>query len=105
MVLLPEAMRRMQEMTAMLQQTAMSFPEDHVLMINVSHPLVENIYNLSKGSIIQGDGTSPNQELVNMMCNHVYDLALMAHKAFDADGMKNFVQRSNQVLTRLTQKI
>lgn len=105
MVLLPEAMRRMQEMTAMLQQTAMSFPEDHVLMINIAHPLVENIYNLSKGSIIQGDGTSPNQELVNMMCNHVYDLALMAHKAFDADGMKNFVQRSNQVLTRLTEKI
>lgn len=105
MVLLPEAMRRMQEMTAMLQQTAMTFPDDHVLMINLNHPLVENIYNLSKGSIIQGDGSSPNQELVNMMCNHVYDLALMAQKAFDAEGMKNFVQRSNQVLTRLTEKI
>lgn len=105
MVLLPEAMRRMQEMTAMLQQTTMSFPNDHVLMINISHPLVENIYNLSKGSIIQGDGNSPNQELVNMMCNHVYDLALMAQKAFDAEGMKNFVQRSNQVLTKLTEKI
>ena len=103
MVLLPEAMRRMQEMTAMLQQTTMNFPDEHVLMINTSHPLVENIYTLSKGSIIQGDGTSPNQELVNMMCNHVYDLALMAQKAFDADGMKKFVQRSNQVLTRLTQ--
>jgi molecular chaperone HtpG len=105
MVLLPEAMRRMQEMTAMLQQTTMNFPDDHVLMVNISHPLVENIYNLSKGSIIQGDGVSPNQELVNMMCNHVYDLALMAQKAFDAEGMKNFVQRSNQVLTRLTEKI
>jgi molecular chaperone HtpG len=105
MVLLPEAMRRMQEMTAMLQQTTMTFPDDHVLMINISHPLVENIYNLSKGSIIQGDGTSPNQELVNMMCNHVYDLALMAQKAFDAQGLKNFVQRSNQVLTKLTEKV
>ncbi len=105
MVLLPEAMRRMQEMTAMLQQTTMSFPDDHVLMINIAHPLVENIYNLSKGSIIQGEGNSPTQELVNMMCNHVYDLALMAQKAFDAEGMKNFVQRSNQVLTKLTEKI
>jgi molecular chaperone HtpG len=89
----------------MLQQTTMNFPDDHVLMVNISHPLVENIYSLSKGSIIQGDGVSPNQELVNMMCNHVYDLALMAQKAFDAEGMKNFVQRSNQVLTRLTEKI
>ncbi|BAW96982.1 heat shock protein [[Synechococcus] sp. NIES-970] len=104
MVLLPEAMRRLQEMTAMMQQTTMQFPEDHVLMINMSHPLIENIYQLSQGSIIQVDGQSSNQETIDMMCQHVYDLALMAQKAFDADGMKAFVERSNQVLTRLTQK-
>ncbi len=104
MVLLPEAMRRLQEMTAMMQQTAMQFPEDHVLMINLSHPLIENIYQLSQGSIIQADGKSSNQETIDMMCQHVYDLALMAQKAFDAEGMKAFVERSNQVLTRLTQK-
>ena len=104
MVLLPEAMRRLQEMTAMLKQETMAFPEDHVLMINTAHPLVENIYQLSKGTIIQGDGESPSAELVNMMCQHVYDLALMAQKAFDAEGMKSFVERSNQVLTRLTEQ-
>jgi molecular chaperone HtpG len=104
MVLLPEAMRRLQEMTAMMQQTTMQFPDDHVLMINMSHPLIENIYQLSQGSIIQADGQSSKQETIDMMCQHVYDLALMAHKAFDADGMKAFVERSNQVLTRLTQK-
>jgi len=104
MVLLPEAMRRLQEMTAMMQQKTMSFPEDHVLVINTAHPLVENIYQLSKGTIIQGVGESPTQELVNMMCNHVYDLALMTQKAFDAEGMKAFIERSNKVLTRLTHK-
>ncbi|QCS50415.1 molecular chaperone HtpG [Picosynechococcus sp. PCC 11901] len=104
MVLLPEAMRRLQEMTAMMQQTTMQFPEDHVLMINLSHPLIENIYQLSQGSIIQADGKASNQETIDMMCQHVYDLALMAQKAFDAEGMKAFVERSNQVLTRLTQK-
>jgi molecular chaperone HtpG len=103
MVLLPEAMRRLQEMTAMMQQQAMQFPDDHVLVINTAHPLIQNIYQLSQGAIIQGDGTSPTTELVNMTCQHVYDLALMAQKAFDADGMKAFVERSNQVLTRLTQ--
>lgn len=96
MVLLPEAMRRLQEMTAMMQQTAMQFPEDHVLMINLSHPLIENIYQLSQGSIIQADGKASNQETIDMMCQHVYDLALMAQKAFDAEGMKAFVERSNQ---------
>ncbi len=103
MVLLPEAMRRLQEMTAMMQQQAMQFPDDHVLVVNTAHPLIQNIYQLSQGTIIQGDGTSPTTELVNMTCQHVYDLALMAQKAFDAEGMKAFVERSNQVLTRLTQ--
>lgn len=104
MVLLPEAMRRLQEMTAMMQQKTMNFPEDHVLIINTGHPLIENIYQLSKSSIIQEGGTSPNAELVTLMCNHVYDLALMALKPFTADSMKAFVDRSNQVLTRLTKK-
>ncbi len=104
MVLLPEAMRRLQEMTAMMQQKAMAFPEEHVLVINTAHPLIENIYQLNKGSIIQGSGSSPTGELVNMMCQHVYDLALMAQRAFDADGMKSFVERSNKVLTSLTKK-
>lgn len=104
MVLLPEAMRRLQEMTAMFQQKQMTFPEEHILLINTAHPLIENIYQLSKGTIIQGSGESPTGTLVNIMCQHIYDLALMAQKAFDADGMKEFIQRSNQVLTRLTNK-
>jgi len=37
-VLLPEAMRRLQEMTAMMQQKAMAFPEEHILMINTNLP-------------------------------------------------------------------
>ncbi len=102
MVLLPEAMRRLQEMSALMQQKAMQFPEDHILTININHPLVENIYQLSQRTIIQANGESPNAELVKMMCQHVYDLALMAQKAFDAEGMKSFVERSNQLLTRLT---
>ena len=104
MVLLPEAMRRLQEMSALMQQKAMAFPEDHILMINTTHPLIENIYQLSQGTIIQSGGESPTNELVNMMCQHVYDLALMAQKAFDAEGMNAFVERSNQVLTRLTKQ-
>ncbi|WP_324282996.1 molecular chaperone HtpG [Cyanobacterium aponinum UTEX 3221] len=104
MVLLPEAMRRFQEMTAMMQQTEMKFPDEHMLVINISHPLIENIYQLSKSSIIQAGGESSNQEMVNLMCQYVYDLALMAQRAFDAQGMTDFVARSNQVLTKLTKR-
>ncbi len=104
MVLLPEAMRRLRDMTAMLQQEKTEFPEDHVLLVNTAHPLIQNLSNISQGSIIQGSGESPSSELAKEICHHVYDLALMAQKGFDAEGMKEFVERSNEVLTKLTEK-
>ncbi len=104
MVLLPEFLRRMREMTAMMQQQTAQFPEEHILVVNTAHPLIQNLVNLSQGSIIQGDAQSPSAELANLICHHVYDLALMAQKGFDAEGMKGFVDRSNQVLTRLTER-
>ncbi len=103
-VLLPEHLRRLREMNALLQQQAIEFPEEHILLVNTAHPLIQNLANLSQGAIIQEGGTSPSSELANLICHHVYDLALMAQKGFDAEGMKTFVERSNQVLTRLTEK-
>ncbi len=104
MVLLPETSRRLQEMMAMMQQTQdFSLPEEHTLLVNTSHPLIQNLTHLSQGSIVQAGGQSPSADLANQICQHVYDLALMAQKGFDAEGMKTFTERSNQVLTRLTE--
>lgn len=72
--------------------------------MNTSHPLIQNLASLSQGAIIQGGGESPSSQLASMICHHVYDLALMAQKGFDAEGMKDFVERSNQVLTKLTER-
>ncbi|NEU75357.1 molecular chaperone HtpG [Hassallia byssoidea VB512170] len=104
MVLLPEILRRLREMNAMMQQQSAEFPEDHILLVNTAHPLIQNLANLNQGTIIQGDGQSPTGQLVNMICQHVYDLALMSQKGFDAEGMKSFVERSNEVLTKLTEQ-
>ncbi|NER34454.1 MAG: molecular chaperone HtpG [Oscillatoria sp. SIO1A7] len=104
MVLLPEFLRRLRDMNALVAQEMAQFPEEHILLVNTSHPLIQHLASLSQGSIIQGSGKSPSAELAEMICQHVYDLALMAQKAFDADGMKSFVERSNQVLTRLTDR-
>ncbi|BCL37904.1 molecular chaperone HtpG [Nostoc sp. MS1] len=103
MVLLPEFLRRMREMTAIMQQQNADFPEDHILLVNTAHPLIQNLVNLNQGTIIQGDGQTINP-LANLICQHVYDLALMSQKGFDAEGMKSFVERSNEVLTKLTQQ-
>jgi molecular chaperone HtpG len=104
MVLLPEALRRIKEMTALMAQQNMEFPEEHILLINTSHPLIQNLLNISQGTVIQGSGESPSAQITQMMCQHIYDLALMSQKGFDAEGMKGFVERSNQVLTVLSQK-
>lgn len=93
MVLLPEEQRRMQEMMAMMQQQQAQFPEEHVLLINTAHPLIQNLATMQK---------TGSAELADTICEHVYDLALMAQKGFNAEGMKAFVERSNQVLTELT---
>ncbi|HYW21151.1 MAG TPA: molecular chaperone HtpG [Nodularia sp. (in: cyanobacteria)] len=104
MVLLPEILRRLREMNAMMQQQNADFPEDHILLVNTAHPLIQNLANLNQGSIIQEDGQTSTNPLVKMICQHVYDLALMSQKGFDAQGMKSFVERSNEVLTKLTQQ-
>ena len=104
MVLLPEILRRLRDMNAMMQQQNAEFPEDHILLVNTAHPLIQNLLTLNQGSIIQGDGESPTEQLTKMICQHVYDLALMSQKGFDAEGMKSFVERSNDVLTKLTEK-
>lgn len=105
MVLLPENMRRIQEMMAMMQQQQAEFPEEHTLVVNTAHPLIQNLVKLSQGSIIQGSGTSPSGETAKLICQHVYDLALMSQKGFNAEGMKAFVERSNHVLTALTKNL
>ena len=104
MILLPESMRRLRDMSAMMGQDVSQLPDNHILLVNTSHPLIKNLAELSQSSIIQGGGSSPSKELANMLCQHLYDLALMSQKGVDAEGMKSFVERSNQVLTRLTEK-
>jgi molecular chaperone HtpG len=103
-ILLPESARRMQEMMALMQQGTVSFPEDHVLLVNTAHPLMQKLIELDSSQVLV-DGKSESADLANLICTHVYDLALMAQKSFDADSMKGFLQRSNQLLTKLTSKI
>ena len=100
MILLPEAMRRMQEMAAVMQQDTSAFqlPDEHTLVVNTSHPLVQNLQELSKGQVVGSD------DLTGLICNHIYDLAMMAQRSPDADTMQSFLQRSNDVLTKLTEK-
>jgi molecular chaperone HtpG len=94
MILLPEVLRRMQELNAIMQQKQMDFLDEHTLIVNTTHPLVKNLQTMAD--------EGKDKELVNLICRHIYDLALVTQKSFDADTARQFVERSNQVLTRLT---
>ncbi|MEN9231953.1 MAG: molecular chaperone HtpG [Thermostichus sp. DG02_5_bins_236] len=96
MILLPEALRRLQELNAMMQQKPLEFLEEHTLIINTAHPLVQNLQTLAD------EGRDP--DLIALICNQIYDLALITQKSFDPASARAFVQRSNEVLTRLTSR-
>ncbi|MEC4804532.1 MAG: molecular chaperone HtpG [Jaaginema sp. PMC 1079.18] len=104
MVILPEQMRRLQEMTALLQQQDLQFPEEHTLIVNTAHPMIQKLVDISQGSIIT-EGQSSAADLTQAMCRHIYDLALFSQKGFTADAMKGFVERSTQLLTRVTERL
>ncbi|MBW4696896.1 MAG: molecular chaperone HtpG [Aphanocapsa lilacina HA4352-LM1] len=95
-LLLPESLRRIKEMTALVQQKPMEFLEDHTLVLNTSNPLIQNVQRLAD--------TGRDDALVTLVCQHVYDLALLSQKSFDAESMGQFIQRSNDVLTRLSNR-
>jgi molecular chaperone HtpG len=103
MVLLSEELRRLRDMNAMMNQGDFKFPETYTLVVNTNHPLIRNLASLEQGAIIGPGGSSPSQELAEQICHYVYDLALMNQKALDAEGLKSFTERSNQVLTKLTE--
>ncbi|UFP96233.1 molecular chaperone HtpG [Gloeobacter morelensis] len=95
-LLLPESLRRLKEMTALVQQKPMEFLDDHTLVLNTSNPLIQNVQRLAD--------TGRDDALVTLVCQHVYDLALLSQKSFDAESMGQFIQRSNDVLTRLSNR-
>jgi len=85
-----------------MQQKEVVFPDDHTLLVNTSHPLVQNLLKLEQGQIITSASGTKSNDTIQLLCQHIYDLALMAHKRFEGEEMKQFLDRSQKVLTLLT---
>ena len=52
MILLPEQMRRLNDMGALMEQRLPGLPDHHVLLVNRRHPLVEGLLKLQSLSLI-----------------------------------------------------
>ena len=92
MMTLSEESRRMQDMMKMYGMDANMFggANGATLVLNANHPLVKYVAEH------RDDETN-----VPLICQQLYDLAMMAHKQLSPDEMTQFIARSNQILLAL----
>ena len=93
MMTLSEESRRMQDMMKMYNMYGMDpsmFGGQETLVLNAKHPLVQ---------FVAGNKDS---EKTPVICEELYDLAMLSHKQLSPEEMTKFVQRSNEILLMLT---
>ncbi|MDO4308223.1 MAG: molecular chaperone HtpG [Eubacteriales bacterium] len=93
MMTLSEESRRMQDMMKMYNMYGMDpgmFGGNETLVLNANHSLVQYLSE-------HGDA-----EHAQMICEQLYDLAMLSHKQLSPEEMTKFVQRSNDILMLLT---
>ena len=92
MMTLSEESRRMQDMMKMYGMDANMFggANGATLVLNANHPLVKYVAEH------KDDETN-----VPLICQQLYDLAMMAHKQLSPEEMTQFIARSNQILLAL----
>ena len=106
LILLPEQMRRFNDLDALMQQKLPGLPEHHVLLINRRHPLVAGLLKLSSGAILTtGVAESPSETLAADLSRHLYDLARLAVGGLEPNQLAGFQQRSSDLMGRLIEKL
>ena len=97
MITLSEESRRMQDMMKMYSMQGMGGmdmgmfgKEGETLILNANHPLVQYV-------IEHQDGDN-----VKMICEQLYDLALLQQAPLEPEAMTKFVARSNDIMMLLT---
>ncbi|MFM8974876.1 MAG: molecular chaperone HtpG [Vulcanococcus sp.] len=104
LILLPEQMRRINDMGALMEQRLPGLPDHHVLLVNRRHPLVEGLLKLSAGSVITGGGSSPSQQLADDLSRHIYEMARLAVGGLEPNQLAGFQQRSCDLMGRLMER-
>ena len=104
LILLPEQMRRINDMGALMEQRLPGLPDHHVLLVNRRHALVEGLLKLSAGSVLTTAGQSPSQLLADDLSRHVYEMARLAVGGLEPNQLAGFQQRSCDLMGRLMQR-
>ncbi|WMC92038.1 molecular chaperone HtpG [Kineothrix sp. MB12-C1] len=93
-VTISEESRRMQDMMKMYSMPGMDMgmfgQEGETLILNANHPLVQYVLENKEG------------DNVTMICEQLYDLALLQNAPLEPEAMAKFVVRSNDIMMLLT---
>ncbi len=105
LILLPEQMRRLNDIGALMEQRLPGLPDHHVLVVNRRHPLVAGLQKLSSGAVLTGVGSSsPSQQLAQELSCHIYELARLAVGGLEPNQLAGFQQRSADLMGRLMER-
>ncbi len=92
-ITLSEESRRMQDMMKMYAASGMDMgmfgKEGQTLVLNANNKLVQYVLEHQDG------------ENVSLICEQLYDLALLQHAPLDAESMTKFVNRTNKIMLLL----
>ena len=94
-ILISEESRRMMEMQKRFNDLNYGFDlhEEKTLVINDKNPLIQKVLSMK-----DDEG---KKEDVEVICNQIVDLALLANKELSADELDLFIKRSNELMTRV----
>lgn len=91
-VVLPEESRRMQEMSKMFSgmdgAVFGAFESKEILLLNSRNPFVQRL------AATEGADA-------DLLCAHLYDLAVMSHRPLSTENMNKFVARSCEIMERI----
>ena len=105
MILLPEQMRRLNDMGALMEQRLPGLPDHHVLLVNRRHPLVEGLLKLKSGSVLVGQTqASPTEQLSQNLARHLYDMARLGVGGLEPNELAGFQTRSAELMGTLMQR-
>ncbi len=93
MITVSEESRRMQDMMKMYAMNGMDMgfgQEGETLVLNANHPLVQYVLDNKEG------------DHVKMICEQLYDLALLQNAPLKPEAMTKFIARSNDIMMMLT---
>jgi len=105
LILLPEQMRRINDMGAYMEQKMPTLPEYHVLLINKKHPLIDGLIKINRNKIILDEKDSDENPLVTKIANHVYEMAKLTVGGLDQEQIINLQNNNAKLITELLDSI